>query len=170
MKKIINLTIFLAVICIVSSSALYFSNNITAPIIAKNKKENTDRMLKELISDADTFEEELIEEGSISVRYIASKGDEVMAYVYEITTYGFQSEIIVLVAIDSDGNYIGFKVVEQAETPGYGTQIVTNKSYTDQFLNKTVEDELDTITGSTVTTKPLNEAIAEAAAHFKANN
>lgn len=170
MKKIINLTIFLVVICVISSTALYFSNNITSPIIAKNKQEKTEQMLKELIKDADQFSEEIIDEGSITTRYLAQKGDETIAYVYEVKTYGFQSEIVVLVAINNDGDFSGFQVIEQAETPGFGTQIVTNEKYRSQFTTKNVQDELDTISGSTVTTKPLNEAIAEAVAHFKANN
>ena len=169
MKKIINLTVFLAIICIISSAALYFSNNITAPIIAKNKRENTERMLKKLINDADEFKEEIINEGSIRTRYLALQDEKKIAYVYEVATFGFQSEIIVLVAIDSNGNYIGFQVIEQAETPGFGTQIETSKKYRSQFTTKNIEDELDIISGSTVTTKPLNAAIAEAGAHFKAN-
>lgn len=170
MKKIINITIFLTVICIISASAMYFSNSITAPIIAKNKKENTERMLKALLPKADSFKQEVIEEGSIANRYIASSKDQTIAYVYEVTTFGFQSQIVVLVVIDPDGNYAGFQVVEQAETPGYGTQIETSKRYRKQFTSKSVNDELDTIAGSTVTTKSLNAAILEAANHFIANN
>lgn len=170
MKKIVKLTIFLTLICVISAGAMYFSNSITAPIIAKNKKDNTERMLKGLLPKADKFETEVIEEGSITNRYIALKNDETIAYVYEVATFGFQSQVVVLVVIDPDGNFAGFQVVEQAETPGYGTQIVTNNKFRDQFTTKNVKDEIDIIAGSTVTTRPLVAAISEAANHFSSNN
>ncbi|MDL2212199.1 FMN-binding protein [Erysipelotrichaceae bacterium OttesenSCG-928-M19] len=170
MKKIINLAIFLGVICVIAAGALYFTNNITAPIIAQNQKEATEKLLKEIIPDAQEFKEEEIKEGSLVKVYYASKDDKVIRTIYEVSTYGFQSNINVLVAIDDTGKYAGFQVIEQAETPGYGTQIQTSTDYQKQFTTKTVDDPIDTITGSTVSTAALKEAIEEAAAHFKENN
>lgn len=171
MKKIIQLGIFLGIICIISSGALYYTNSITAPVIAKNQKDATDKLLKQIVSDADEFEtEELNTESLINV-YFAMKDENVTDTIYEVSAYGFQSDVKVLVAINNESRkFSGFQVIEQAETPGYGTQIQTSKKYQGQFTTKSIDDEVDTIAGSTVTTSALKGAIDEAVAHFKENN
>lgn len=168
MKKIIQLAIFLGVICVIASGALFYANSITAPIIAANTKSNTDKLLKELI-EADEFVAKEIKEGSLKTVYTAKVKGKAVASVYEVNVFGFQSEIKALFGIDTNGKFIGLKIIEQAETPGYGTQITTNKKYLKQFTTNGVDDEIDTITGSTVTTAALKGALDEAVAHFKAN-
>ncbi|MDR3214838.1 MAG: FMN-binding protein, partial [Bacilli bacterium] len=134
MKKIIKLAIFLGVICVLASGALYYTNNITAPIIAENKKVATEKLLKEIDSKADKFETKEINDGSIATVYYAYEKDQLKMSIYEVSTYGFQSQVTVLVAIDnSTDKFVGFKVIDQAETPGYGTQITANNAYTKQF-------------------------------------
>ncbi|MDF9867092.1 electron transport complex protein RnfG [Bacilli bacterium PM5-3] len=170
MKKIVKLAVFLGIICVISSAALYFTNSITAPVIAKNQKDATDKLLKEIVSNADDFKAEEIKDGSIVNVYFAKKGNDTVATVYELSTYGFQSDIKVLISINKAGKYSGFQVIEQAETPGYGTQVQTSTAYQKQFTTKSVDDEIDIITGSTVSTSALKAAIEEAVAHYKANN
>ncbi|MEG0283516.1 MAG: hypothetical protein RR601_01825, partial [Erysipelotrichales bacterium] len=116
MKKIIKLAVFLGVICVIASGALFYANSITAPIITANAKANTDKLLKEIIK-ADKYEEEAVNEGSISNVYYAYKGDKKIASIYQVETYGFQSEVKVLFAIDDKGKFISLKTIEQAETP-----------------------------------------------------
>ena len=171
MKKIIQLGIFLGIICIISSGALYYTNSVTAPVIAKNQKDATDKLLKQIVSDADEFKTEEVNKGSIITIYYALKDGKTTDTIYEVSAYGFQSDIKVLVAINNTSNkFSGFQVIEQAETPGYGTQIQTSKKYQSQFTTKSIDDEVDTITGSTVSTAALKEAIDEAVAHYKENN
>ena len=169
MKKIIKLAAFLTIVCVISSAVLSYTNSVTSPIIIANQKAATEKMLKELVPTATEFTEEVIKENRIVKMYLAKKDGEVITTVYELSVFGFQSEIKTLVAIDPDGNFVGFKVIEQAETPGYGTKIA-EEEYMSQFTNKTINDEIDIIAGSTVSTRPLKEAIENAVAHFKELN
>lgn len=165
--KIIKLSLFLGIICIIASAALYFTNSVTAPIIAQNKKEATDKLLKKIV-DADEFKTKEVKDGSVINEYTAIKDSKEVFKIYEISTYGFQSQITVLVGIDSNTKkFSGFEVIEQAETPGYGTQITTNDTYISQFKSKSIDDKVDVISGSSVTTTALNKAIDQAVQYYK---
>lgn len=167
MKKIISLALFLGIVCILASGALYLSNSVTAPVIAQNTKDNIEKKLKEIDQVADKFEEKQINQGSVMNVYFAKKGDKLINTIYEVKKYGFQSDIDVLIAISPEGKYNGFKVVSQAETPGYGTQVETNLDYQKQFSTRTIYDKIDTISGSTISTTALKEAIEEAVKHYE---
>lgn len=169
MKKIISLAIFLGGVCIIAAGALYLSNSLTAPVIAKNNKENIEKKLKEIDKNADTFEEKEINQDSVVKVFVAKKDNKVSNTIYEVKKYGFQSDIDVLISISPEGKFSGFKVISQAETPGYGTKIETDKEYQKQFSTKSITDEIDTITGSTISTTALKEAILEAVKHYEAN-
>ena len=168
MTKIIKLALFLSVVCVISAGILSYTNSITAPIIAQNKQVTLNKMLNEVVSDADEFQTEAIGKDGIVNVHKAMKAGEVISYIYEISVFGFQSQITALVSIDTDGNYNGFKVVSYAETPGYG-DVIEKEPYINQFTTKTVDDEIDTVAGSTVTTMPVKLAIEAAAAHFIEN-
>ncbi|WP_423362922.1 FMN-binding protein [Mycoplasma sp. P36-A1] len=170
MKKIVKLAVFLSAICILASAALYFVNDITSVIIQRNTQAETNKLLAELYPDAEDFEAQEAAEKPITGIYKAVKGKEAQGTVYEIKTNGFQSEIAMLLAINTDGSLGGMKVISQAETPGYGTQITTNQDYINQYTEKTVNDEIDTITGSTVTTSAVKTAVDAAIANWKSNN
>lgn len=170
MKKIIKLAVFLGVISVIASAALYVVNNMTAPIISANAQKETEKSLKVLYKDADKFESVDAPGKPVTAIYDAKKGDQVIGTVYEVTTYGFQSDVVMLLAINNDGKLNGMQVVSQAETPGYGTQITTNQDYIKQYSEKTVDDQIDTITGSTVTTSAVKIAVDEAIAHWKSHH
>ncbi|MGL4383330.1 MAG: FMN-binding protein [Bacilli bacterium] len=160
MKKIIKLSLFLGIVSLIAAFALMLANNVTAPIIKENQIQQTNKSLKSLYQDATEFKEEIVNEGVIKSYYLAYQDQELLGYVYNIKTQGYQSLIEMLVAIDLEGNYQGLEIISQAETSGYGSQI-TNDSYLDQFKTKSIKDEIDTITGSTITTTATKKAIEE---------
>lgn len=169
MRKIIHLALFLAIISGIASFALFQVNEVTSPIIEKANTDAINLALKQLVPEADTFEEVIIEEDAINAVYLWNFNNEIQAVIYEIRVYGFQSELKALVAIDKEGNFINLQVVSQAETPGFGTQIVDNEVYLNQFKNNSIDNNIDVISGSTVTTAALNGAISEAVEHFNQN-
>ncbi|MDR1782270.1 MAG: FMN-binding protein [Bacilli bacterium] len=170
MSKIVKLAIFLGIICLISSAALYYTNTVTAPIISENKRIATEKLLKEIDPNASKFESKEVNKGSIVNEYDAEENGKVTLKIYEVSTYGFQSQITILIAIDTTNNqFKGFKVIEQAETSGYGTQITEDNDYTKQFNTKKISDQIDVISGSSVTTSALNKAIEEAVTYYNEN-
>ena len=92
----------------------------------------------------------------------------------------FWSPIKVIVALDEDlETIIGFKVVEQAETPGLGGRIL-EPWFQEQFIGKQVKpalhlvinrrgdspNEVDAITGATETSKALDRIINSGMSRF----
>ena len=170
MKKIVRLAVFLGIICVVASFVLYNVNNMTAPIIEERMVQQRNELLSELYPEADDFKEEKINENNIIAVYTAMKGDQELGTVYQLSIWGFQSALNHLVAINPDGTLGGMKVISQAETPGFGTQIVTNQDYVDQFFNSDIEKGVNTIAGATVTTAAMNVALDSAITHWKAHH
>lgn len=169
MKKIFKLALFLGLVSLIAASALTFVNSKTKPIINANQIEKTNNLLKDIAPNATDFEKVVLDLKNIDKVYIAKNNDDIVMYIYEISYYGFQSEVDVLVGITPDGNFSKFSVVNQAETPGYGTQITTNEGFIAQFNNKSIEEPINTISGATVTTRPIKNAVNQAVDHFNQN-
>lgn len=171
MKNIVKVAIFLGIVCVICAAVLSYTNGITAPIVAKNEKEKIDGMLKEMVPDATKFEEVPLEKNkNFKNMYVAYKDDKKVMDILQVSANGFQSEVKVLVAINPEGKYDGFKVIAQAETPGYGDVIILDKDYINQYYSKAITDELDTVSGSTVTTKALKDAIDAALVIYQEQN
>lgn len=169
MKNSIKLAVFLAIVCIICAAVLSSLNNVTEPIIAKNEKDKVEAMLKEMVPQANKFEEVKVEKNrDLTDLYIAYEGDKKIASVLQVYASGFQSDIKLLVVVTPEDKFDGFKVIEQAETPGYGDVIELNNQYISQFKKKSINDEIDTVSGSTVTTGAVKKAIEAALEKYKA--
>lgn len=79
-------------------------------------------------------------------------------YVVRVTTKGYNPGMVILVGIQEDGTVIGTKCVESQETFG------AEKTYGANFENRTLSDieNIDTIAGSTFTTKAYKQAVIDA--------
>ncbi len=98
-------------------------------------------------------------------------------YVVNVTTpNGYGGEINLAVGISYDGVTItGVSVISQSETPGLGA-VCTDRKFTDQFkgiagfveyvkTGKTEPNQIDAISGATITTKAVTEAVNAAKTH-----
>jgi len=93
---------------------------------------------------------------------------------------GFQDIVLVILGFDpAKGTLTGMKVLESKETPGLGDKIFKDKAFVDQFFaspelplvpvkagsGKGQANEIDTITGATISSKVvtriINNAVAE---------
>jgi len=93
---------------------------------------------------------------------------------------GFQDIVLVILGFNpAKGTLTGMKVLESKETPGLGDKIFKDKAFVDQFFagpalplvpvkagsGKGRPDEIDTITGATISSKTvtriINNAVAE---------
>mgnify|MGYP000771863080 FL=1 len=78
-----------------------------------------------------------------------------------------------------DGTVTGYKVIEQKETPGLGTKIAESKfadqfiglnSYHDQFKLKKDGGEIDAVTGATISSRAVIDAVEKAVSTYKKFN
>lgn len=158
-NDILKPVVVLTVICIVVSGLLGLTNNVTAPIIAKNAALAADAARIELLPEAtDGFEKIEIDMPGIIEMYKA-KNDT--GYVISSFAAGYGGPIKFMTAYDNDGKIVNLKVLEISETPGLGMK-VAERPFLDQFIGKTEElskNNVDIIAGVTISSNASIEAL-----------
>lgn len=170
MKKIIHLTVFLALIAALAGAALGFANKMTAPVIEANELAAEKETLKEIYPDVanDAFKK-VADNASDTIEKIFQV--EGKGYIFKMKTKGYKDGTSFLVALDKDGKVVDYVAISNGDTQGLGTQ-VTEAPFREKLkgADATSKDILnDTITGATVTSKPVIEGIMEAA-KYQADN
>lgn len=103
----------------------------------------------------------------------------VVGYVVNVTSpNGYGGDITLAVGILTDGSICGVSVISQSETAGLGAKCA-DKAFTAQFkgiigfvefvkTGKTESNQIDAISGATITTKAVTEAVNAAQEHVQA--
>ena len=105
-----------------------------------------------------------------------------IGYAISATTQnGYGADLQVAVGITKDGTIAGFDVISNNETPGFGANC-TSPEFTSQFKGKsaagkisfnksgaTSDSEIDAISGATITTNAVTEAVNGAIVFFQEN-
>lgn len=163
MKKILHLTIFLALVAAIAGGALAYANSLTAPVIAYNAELAEKESLLEMYPDADLADFESITADDITVDHpdiqgIYKFGDIV---IFNCSVRGYDGGTVFLVAINgSDGIIDNFKAISNGDTKGIGSKIMES-AFRDSVVGKESNGDLDTISGATLTSTPVVEAIRE---------
>lgn len=112
------------------------------------------------------------------VHKAADKSQQELGVAVESATMGFGGELKVLVGFSSDGNILGYTVLQHAETPGLGAKADTwfQKGQKGDIIGKnpsarplTVSKdggEVDAITASTITSRAFLKAVNQAYAAY----
>ena len=165
-KEFIKLSGILCIITLVAALLLACVNNITAPRIELASQMASENAMKSILSEAETFEkaDEYITKGF--------SGKNLAGYCVSLTTAGFGGDIEVMVGIGADGTVKGIEILNHSETAGLGAK-ATGEEFKNQFRGKipylTVvkketesADEIKAITGATITSKAISDAVATA--------
>lgn len=151
----------LTAICLVISGALALTNDITAPLIEKISRENTEKACIAALPTADGFEPVELADAPDTVEeiYKATNG---AGYVFTLVTKGYGGDMKIVCSIDADGKIVSTQLLEHSETQGIGSRAGTAEN-TDQYKGKDANLEgVETLTGATKSTKPFKEAISDA--------
>jgi electron transport complex protein RnfG len=181
MKGMLKLGIVLALYATVACVGLAFVYAATSEIIAVRAEKDVQDALKELFSDATTFQEitgTIISpdaELRFEAEYAAQKGNVVSgAAIQVINNKSFGGPIKVLVGIGVDGRITRVKILEHADTPGLGANAASPTYYVDkakgltfygQFAGKPMNDPFEVkgdvvaITASTITSRAVTKAV-----------
>lgn len=164
MKKILHLTVFLAVISAIAGGALAAVNGLTAPIIAEQAMAGEMAGLQ-AIFPGDDFEKGTID-GTPS--YIQDIYEGSNGKVYKVSVQGFKDKVIYLIGIDNSGNFAGFSVQQNNDTQGFGTR-VGDAEFTDTFVGKGIDTKVDTLGGATITSTAVVKGIDEVVEYHNAH-
>ena len=193
-KYIIKLTVTLLVTCVVVAAALGGVNAITADKIAAINRQKTEEALAKVVSAADC-EFPPVEEipqavidaanaqgGKLSEMYEILVGGENAGYAFKVTASGSQGNIEMIVGVDADLAVTGVSIVKASETAGIGSKVIDNEATSagtgalDQFVGKSgagtlvVKQNIDAVTGATVSTKGVTKGVNAALAAAEAMN
>lgn len=160
------LAIFLAVVSAIAGGALALANQLTAPVIAANEENAEKATLLEMYPDADLSEFEIVDAESITADY--PEIESVYKYdsdvfVFKCSVSGYDGGTVFLVAINAaDDTVDNFKAISNGDTKGIGSKIMEN-SFAESVIGKEASGQLDTISGATLTSTPVVNAIHDCA-------
>lgn len=193
MKNIIKNTLILTAITLVSGVLLGLVYEITKEPIAVAKEAEKNEAYQAVMADADTFEvyaefdaeaaNKVIAEADVvgcevNEVVVAKDGSEAKGYVVTTTTSeGYGGDIQISVGVASDGTVTGVEILSIGETAGLGMNADTPE-FKAQYAGKAVEsfvvtktgaaadNEIDAISGATITTNAVTNAVNSAIVYF----
>ena len=192
-KKIIHDALILTAFTLALGLILGVVYEITKAPIAEANKAATEAAYKEVFAEASFFEMQEFDKEKANqlvadVGYSDTINDveaaldadgNVLGYVITVTAKdGSQGSITFSVGIQNDGTVNGYSITEIAETPGLGMKAEEEAFYS-QFQKKKVdtftvvkqaaaaENEIEAITGSTITSAAMANGCNAAILYFK---
>lgn len=176
MRDIIKPAITLCAICIVVSLSLAFTYSATRGKIVERETMAAEAARKEVLKAAESFEKlENINEANstnsiVKEIYKGIQGGKTVGYVVAAEPKGYGGAIGLSIGIDTEGKLLGIKIGNHTETPGLGTKAAEPafKSQLTDILpkapltvvkgKKTKPEEIEAISGATITSKAVVDA------------
>ena len=194
MNNIVKNTLILTAITVVSGLLLGVVYDITKEPIAQAQENTKQEAYRTVLSDASEFETVefdadtaaslLSENGYTSdvITEIAEGTDasgETVGYVISVqSSEAYDGSLSLSVGIASDGTVKGIEMLDISETAGLGMK-ADEAEFKDQFKDKNVQkftytktgedgdDKIDAISGATITTNAVTNAVDSALVYFQ---
>ena len=158
--------IVLVCICFVASFMLAGVYGLTKPVIDDLTERTNNEARMAVLPTADGFTEATGIELPKGVKdaYVAKNGAGI---VCRTSFNGFGGAVILMIGIDGNGEITGIQKLEASETPGIGSNALTD-TYLAQFTGKTNAEAVDFFSGATFTSKAVRNGVNSAVETFKA--
>jgi electron transport complex protein RnfG len=174
MNKLVKFGSILGAICLIATLVLAFTYEVTKPKIDAALRAEEENALKKIMPDATSFEAKTA--GDIEY-FEALKDGELTGYCIKAVGSGYSGYIRIIVGIDPGGVIRGVSVLEHQETPGLGSKINEIRPgekepyFLRQFRGKqartvAIRKDVDAITGATISSKAVTDAIKKTVAEF----
>jgi len=155
--------ILLTIVILTSVVLLSFTNSYAIGRIDEQAKEQMRSQLQAMFPDMTDF-------SSQNELYTVKAGGKTVGYAFIATGKGYGGAISILVGLQDANTIKGISIVSQSETKGLGSR-VTLPNFTDKFTGKKIDDvklkseggAIDGITGSTISSKAVINAVRETA-------
>ncbi len=149
-------------ICVVVAFLLAFTNSVTAPKIAENKRIEAEQTRRAVLPGSVDFEEVACDTAALDIdsayRETAGAG-----YVVTSTHVGYGGgEVVVTVGIDNDGKVVGISADVSSQTSGIGSK-AGEESYLDKYMGLSGSaDSVDTISNATRSSTAVRTSVSAA--------
>lgn len=156
MAKTIKLLLFLGIISGISGIAIGSLNEVLSPVIAANDEKILKESLNEIFPDS---EYETIDYSDSTVKNVYKV--EGKGYIVETKATGYNNNtaIDILIGFDLDGTIVAVKTLTQQETNGYGSKCFEEANIEKNYLNKTIDEDVDMVSGATLTSNAMKKMI-----------
>ena len=181
-KEILIPTVSLFIICAIVALLLAVTNSVTKPKIEQLQIETANKTKAAVLSVAVSFsEEKTIDLDGTTYTYFEGYDSEknIVGYVFTTSSKGYGGDIETMVGVLSDGTVSGIDFLSISETAGLGMNADTDE-FKNQFagkseeigLNKNVpgENEIQALTGATITSKAVTKSVNVALELFEEVN
>ena len=139
--------------------------NLTLGVRETNRRAELQSKMETLLPGSTTFTEETYTGEDVNIAF-TYKGET--GYVVGTTTAGYAGTINMLIGVSNDGYVTGLQVRQMEETFGLGAEALTDWEFLAQFLetegDATVGENIDAISGATVTSKAIARSVNSAVA------
>jgi len=175
-NNIIKPTLVLFIVCAVIAGALAYVNGVTQEIIEAITQQEQEQFRKEVMAEADRFVK-IEKEGmpdKIAGVYEAYRNDTIVGYVMDVTVKGYGGAMKLTVGVNINGQVTGVVIGDNNETPGLGSK-AKDPGFTEQFKevttdntlnvvkqNKKSADEIQAISGATITSRAVTGGVQAA--------
>ncbi len=170
-KEVLVPTLSLFLICAVVTMLLALTNSVTKPQIEKLQIETANKTKAQVLSTAESFsEEKTVELNGVAYTYFEGydKENNVNGYVFTTSAKGYGGDIVTMVGVLSDGTVSGMDFLTISETAGLGMNADADE-FKNQYVGKSgeiavnknapSENEIQALTGATITSKAVTEAV-----------
>ena len=181
-KAILLPALALLLIAGVSSFLLAFVNDVTAPIITEREAAERAEAMAAVLPAAATFSEEKTvsltvdgeDEEIVYYEGLDSTG-ALIGYVFTASGAGYGGDVAVMTGVDMDGVVTNIEITSINETPGLGMR-AQEESFLSQYIGKSgsltvsktaAGDEIQALTGATITSTAVTDAVNAALAAWQ---
>ena len=165
-----TLVVVLFLICLVTALLLGLTNEVTAPFIQENNWKTTQEAMNAVLP-ADEYADVTSQYtgGDATVEAVYQAGDA--GYVVQVSPpTSFSGNLTIMVGVDSGYACTGISITSTGETSGLGSN-ASKPDFQAQFVGKTGEvkvtkdgGDIDALTGATITSRGVCEAVTSAIA------
>lgn len=162
LKKVFPV-ILLTIVVAISVNLLSFADRLTRPQIEAQQQLKIQHMLTGMFPDMSRYD------FKNDIYTIYSDGAKI-GYAFIAVGKGYGGDIDILVGLENKTTVKGISIVSHSETPGLGSRI-TESYFTNQFAGLSIDEvalkrdggEVDAITGSTISSRAVINAVRETA-------
>lgn len=182
-KFILKHAAILCAVAFICTLLLVLCNDLTKDKIAKLQLKTEQEAQSSVLTSAESFEnlEKYVKELDNSTVTAAlkgiGKGGKTVGYCIKVEPSGYGGKISMMVGLDTELKVSGIKITSMSETPGLGAK--ADSEWINQFKGKSGklsvvktgkagENEINAISGATITSKAVTEGVNAAVDTAKA--
>ena len=160
-------TMIKPIVAIVTAALILFGSGMgLSKMAAVNSEKELNEMMATVLPGSTAFEWEEYDGEDDAIRAVY-KGET--GVVIQAVAYGYAGDITLLVGVSNEGTVTGLVVRDLSETNGLGANALTDTDFLTQFLGTSgdaeVGNNIDAITGATVSSKAVTRAVNSAVAY-----